>query len=501
MGVVQRQVFKNNIIAIAAVLVGAVSNIFIYPLDFETKGFADAILKWARLFMPFFVLGVGSVMVKYRSYVADGGEEAARRLFTRALGVVTAALTTTAALLLIFGADSLQWVNANVLPLGLMAYYPWTVFFLLAGFCYTLVLMTNLVNYQRIAVPVIFNSLLPKIGLPLLILAGVYWGMTRPAFTTNLVLLYGGTVIGLYGYTLYLGKHRLSTAPLGLPPDRRREMYALAGFSILGSIGSTLSTQLDTIFVNTYLGNVPTGIYSFAVFASTVMAIPSQAVNSIAGPIVSAAWKEGDIDQIAFLYRESASVLFAAGGLILVGGALCLPQVFLLSANPAQTSLALVAFLFLGAGQLVDLLTSINGMIISYSSYFRWNMFFVIFLGVINLAMNYIFIARFGMGINGAAVATFLSLVLYNLIKVAFVWWKIGILPFSRSIAYTSLALVITWAAVNWVPLTQLPWLDLLIRGGLACGLFLAYLWFTDGVPQVRGFLRKGTSLLSDRLR
>lgn len=496
MGVIQRQVFKNNLIAILAVVVGAISNIWIYPLDLETKGYADALLKWARLLMPFFVLGVGSVMIKYPSYLKGEGDRASSQLFTRAVMVVSAAVGSAALILLLFGNRPLTWVDTHLTSLGLFVEQPWVVLALLASFCYTLVLKTNLVNYQRIAVPEVFDRLLPKLGLPLLILGIVYWNLSSEGFTIGLVALYASIVLGLYGYSVFLGKHRFTAAPLELDEPRRREMYALAGFSILGSVGSALCTQLDVLFVNEVLGNAITGVYSFATFAAMVMAIPNQAITSIAGPIVSSSWKDGDIDHLAFLYKQSASVLFAVGGFIYVGGLLCLPQVIGISSNPEGLALAMMVFVYLGASQLVDLMTSINGMIIGYSDYFRWNTFFVVFLGVLNLGLNYFFLVTLDMGIVGPAIATLISLILYNTVKVIFVYRKSRIHPFTTSLAKTALVLAGIWLGINWFPSTNSLILDFFIRGSLASGLFLAYLYFTTGVPQIHHFLRDGNKAL-----
>jgi O-antigen/teichoic acid export membrane protein len=499
MGVIQRQVFKNNIVALISIGVGAISQIYIYTLDLETKGYADALLKWARLLSPFFLLGTASVMIRFLPYIEKPKEVAAASLFTRALLVVTMALAVPTIGLLLFGKAPLEWLDEHWVSLGYLAEQPWPILGLLACFCYALVLTTNLVNYHRIAVPVLFNSLLPKLGLPLLILMVVYLNFNRFDFTVGLVVLYFLTILGLYIYTVVLKKHSMTLAPLGLSRPLRKQLYALAGFSILGSIGTVFSTHIDVVFVNTYLGDKPTAVYGFAVFASAIMFIPNQAINSITGPIVAEAWKERKLDKISYLYRESAKVLFAVGGYIYVGGLLCMPFLFELTPKTGELRGAFLVFVLLGGAQLVDLLTSINGTIISNSDYFRWNMVFVVVLGVFNLGLNYLFVVSYDLGIMGAALATLVSLLVYNFLKVMFVQYRFKTNPFSGSLLFSAAALLLIYLIVDLVPPLSLasPIFDILLRGGLTTLLFFAYVRYTNGVPQLKQFLKTGINPFS----
>lgn len=500
MGIIQRQVIKNNIISLLAVTVGAVAMLFIYPMDgMETKGYADGVLKIVRLLSPFFLLGGTSVMVRYLPYVDRERSEAAAALFTRALLVVGITAGAAVSVLLLFQKRPLLWVDENITSLGYLASEPWTVLALLVCIALSSILTANLTNHRRIAIPVIFNSLLPKIGLPLLFLYILYSGGDRREFTTGLIFIYSLTVTGLSIYTRLITKNRLTLTSLNLNPKRLKQLYALAGFSVIGSIGSVLSTHLDTFFVSTYLGDAPTGIYSFAVFAAMVMFIPSQAINAITSPIVASCWKEKDFAHINFLYKESAAVLFAAGGLIYVGALVCLPSLFQLTENSTVLTSSFTVFVFLGAAQLLDLLTSINGTIISNSDYFRWNMIFVVILGVINVCLNYYFVLGLKMGMEGAALATLCSLFIYNASKLAFIKVKMNMLPFSSSLVYTSVVLLGTWVSVNSLPHLEYPIFDILLRGTLVVSIFFLYLRFTNGVPPIRQFLASGRGSLFNR--
>ncbi len=87
-----------------------------------------------------------------------------------------------------------------------------------------------------------------------------------------------------------------------------------------------------------------------------------------------------------------------------------------------------IVILILGIAKLFDMITSVNELIISYSKYFRFNLFALLVLAVLNVIANLIFIPYFD--IAGAALATLLSIVLYNSVKTIFIYTKYRIHPF-----------------------------------------------------------------------
>jgi len=492
MGVIQRQTFKNNLFAYAAVLVGAVSSIYIYPDDLEIKGYADALLKWALLIFPFMSLGMSVVVVRFVPYLAEDGMVASGRLLARALAVCTGSLVALALANLLVGDAIADWLASREYSIGKLATDRWTILLLVAGMAYASVLTAYLRSRHRIAIPAVFNNLLPKLGLPAIVLLYIYGGWSFEWFLGGLVGIYLLGAIGLLVYSWRQEGFTLRWGKLPLREKTTRDLYSLAGYSIFGSLGSVLALHLDTLSINTYIGDTETGVYTFAVFVVTIIAIPYRAVNGIAAPIVAKAWKEGDREQLGFLYRESAAVLFAVGGLIYTGAVVCLPYLYEVTDKTPQYAVGYTAAILLGAGQLFDQLTSINSTLISYSDYYRWNVVFILFMGGLNLLLNYVFIIQFDLGLSGAALATAISLLLFNVVKVIFIWLKMGILPFSLSLLLTAAVLAGCGLAGYYLPLPDGAKLNLIVRGGLITILFAAYLRFTNGVPALRRVLQLG---------
>lgn len=498
MGIIQRQTLKNNLLAYLAVGVGAFAQVKVYPLDLELKGHADGLLKIAMLLFPFFTLGMSVVMVRFLPYLTGDREQTAPLLLSRGLAVVTVGLAALGLVNLLAGDAIISYLQAEHWQLGKFVNYRWTIFGLLSAMVYASVFTAHLTNFKRIAIPVLFNNLLLKLGLLAIFLLSIYGYYGRPGFTTGLVIIYFLTSFGLIAYATYLGVFRLRWGKLPLEEKNLRDMISLAAFGIFGSIGSVLATHLDTIFINTLISkdqlfsDEMTGVYSFGVFVASVIAIPFKAVNTITSPIVAERWKNKEIAELGFLYRESAMVLFAGGGFIYAGLVVCIPYLYQLTERPEELALGYYALVLLGAGQLFDQLTSINGTLISYTDYYRWNIVFLLGMGAFNAVLTYNAIAVYDYGLTGAAAATMLSLCLYNLAKGLFIYWKMGIHPLSLSLLYTGFVLALAGLAAWFVPGPEGSLGNILFRGALVTLPFLLYLRYTNGVPPIRRMLQGG---------
>lgn len=492
MGIIQRQAIKNNIISVLAVGVGVVSTLIVYPEDKPLQGYIVAIASWALLLVPFVTLGTTAVMVRFLPSLEGDQSDAAGQLFTRAVAVVTGALLLLALVNGLVGDAIVHWLQEYGVANGVVADNRWTILGVLAALTYGGLVTTHLVNFRRIALPVVFNNLLVKITTPLLFLAVFYQWVGRDWLNPGIVAVYTLALVGLVAYAGYLGVLRFRWGRLKLKGVSTDDLYRLAAYSVFSAIGGRLSIYIDAITVNDILGENETGIYAFSAFVVSVIVIPNVAINSITAPIVAEAWKDKDVPKLGFLYRETSLVLFALGGLIYAGALVCLPYVYEWTDNLGGYAVGYYVVVFLGAGKLFDLLTSINGNLIGMTDYYRWNVVFVLILGILNVILNYTFIAVFGMGITGAAVATMIALVLYNVLKVVLVQWKMGLHPLVVGHLYTALALCIFGLSAWFMPAPANPFLAVLVKGSVLTFPFLAFLRFTNSVPPVRRLFQNG---------
>ena len=122
---------------------------------------------------------------------------------------------------------------------------------------------------------------------------------------------------------------------------------------------------------------------------------------------------------------------------------------------------------FIGAAQLVNLVAGLHGLILIHSLYYKSIVYFNLFLFMITFVTNLIFIPMFG--INGAALATFISLLLFNAVRMIYVYKKMNFQPFSTKTAIAFLMIVVIYFGLNYIPLTSMALVNIVIRSLIAC--------------------------------
>ena len=79
--------------------------------------------------------------------------------------------------------------------------------------------------------------------------------------------------------------------------------------------------------------------------------------------------------------------------------------------------------------------TGVNGQIISTSNYWRFELISGMILLVIMLPLTYILAKQFD--VIGPAIATLISISIYNTIRIIFLWKKFKLFPFTVQSLYT----------------------------------------------------------------
>lgn len=491
MGLVQRQAIKNNLLSYLGLSIGVVSQLFIYHLDLDAKGFADGLIKLAGLIFPFMTLGVGAFLIRFVPYVKGGKPKARSQLFTLSMKLVTIGLLLLTAITFFFGDEILTLLVQRGWSSETLT-YRWPLLILIISLTYAAILSGNLINFNRIAIPVVFNDLTLKIGLPLLILLHYQNLIAKDGLVAGLVIIHLLIVTGLLVYSHRMGALKTDFSPLVLESKSKKEMFTMSAYGMFGLLGSSLITNTDVVAINQILTNRETAIFGFSLFAVSVMKIPFRAINTIVLPDIASLWQKKDIEGLKRLYQDASAVLAVGGGLIYVGLIVCLPYFYPINSGTAKYAEGYTVAVFLGTALSFDLITSINSPLISYTDHFRWSFVFILFSGVLNIILNYYFLSYLEWGIEGAAIATMISLFVYNLLKVTFVYWKMKIQPFHSSL-WNAIATYAVVGLVAWaIPETNIFWITGIIKGSIiVVGSYLVFR-YTEAVPVVKRMFEKG---------
>ena len=111
-------------------------------------------------------------------------------------------------------------------------------------------------------------------------------------------------------------------------------------------------------------------------------------------------------------------------------------------------------FLLIVSGKLIDMSMSVNSQLVEYSSWYKYNLLFLILLAILNVGLNFYFIKTYGL--IGAAAATAMSYLVFNVVKMLFIQSKMRMSPFGKENLY----LLIILAAIFLVLIFLMPSFD-----------------------------------------
>lgn len=200
-------------------------------------------------------------------------------------------------------------------------------------------------------------------------------------------------------------------------------------FTLLAGAG-LINSQTDIIMLGMFRPPEDVGIYRVAVQGAGMVIFGLQAVNAVIAPQFARMYAQGDMARLQRLATVSARLsLVVALPITLVfvvaGGSIA-AWIFGPEFLRAHTPLALLAI-----GQLMNAAMGSVGFLLTMSGHERVAARFMLMTGLLNIMMNLALIPPFGMA--GAAVATAISLALWNVLLYRAVTVRTGI----RSTAFS----------------------------------------------------------------
>lgn len=481
MGIVKRQSIKQSIVTYVGILIGMVNVLFIYTkfLDKEQYGIIQFLISNATMLAPIIMFGAASLVIRY--FPQFKNEEKNHNGFLSLL------------LLLLFTGFALFCLICWGFKSSITGLYEDKSILTQTYLFYTipLVLLISLVqlltrytsNFHRIVVPQILGNLLPKIIQPILIIAFFYGLIHFPNILNGILAMYLFIVIGMFAYTKWLGQLSFQLPGNFITKDLRSDMTTYASYGLLGSMGTSIANYIDVYMIGTLIDLAEVAVYTVAFFISSVIDVPRKAIENIVSPILAEAHSKSDFAKIKELYVQTSINQLIVGLFIFIGIWASIDDLFSIMPKGDEYALGKYVVLILGLGTLVDLATGVNAFIIGYSKFFRYNFYLVLVIAVVNIASNFILIPMYY--INGAALATFFSKTIYNIIKTGIVWWKMKIHPFSQNTIWVILLSVAVYFISQLIPLTDNVFINIILKSILITILFLGSIVYFRLSPDV----------------
>jgi O-antigen/teichoic acid export membrane protein len=226
-----------------------------------------------------------------------------------------------------------------------------------------------------------------------------------------------------------------------------KSILKLCSFVYAGMILFNISIVFDSLVITSVLDNGLTklAVYSVAQNIAAMLQAPQRGIIAASISHLSKAWKDKNMALIQKIYQRSSinQLIFSCGLFILIVLNFY-DAVYTFQLKGTYLDAYYVVIL-LGLTKVVDMGTGVNSQIIATSTFWRFELLSGVVLLAVMLPLSYFFTKEFD--IVGTGVAQLISISIYNIIRIIFLWRKFKLFPFTIHSLHTVLLAAVCFAA------------------------------------------------------
>ena len=451
MGIVARQSIKGTIATYVGVAVGIITTFFIQTkaLQPEQIGLIDVLLQCSILFSGLALLGTTSSAMRYYPFFKDE-EQRDHGFFGWTLLVP---LVGFAFFLLAFFVFKTPIVNYFSKDSAMFGEYVNFVIPLAFFMLYISVFETNSNLLLRIVLPKFVREVGLRVGTLAIYLLYYYKVIDFDGVIVAFCVLYGlATLINIV-YLLSLKRVSFKIEWNYLKPQLKRDFMFYTLFMLTAALAGNVIPMLSKFFVAGVSGFRLAGVFTIATNIAAVVEMPYRSLGAISRPHISNAMAKQDVKAADALCKNVALHQFIAGSLVFFLIWINIDYLFDLLPNGDIYRLGKWAVLILSLSRLVYSTFAVTTTVLSYSKFYYYSLAFTIILATISFGLNAWWVPRWD--INGGALANAVSYLIYFILLLAFIRWKIGVNPLSVKLLPVA-AIILLLFGFNWLWTTLL---------------------------------------------
>ncbi|MFN1836181.1 oligosaccharide flippase family protein [Balneola sp. MJW-20] len=425
MGIIKQQSIQNSVITYLGILLGFISTLYLYPniLTTDQYGLTRILLSVAFICTEFTHLGVKNIAIKFFPEFENKERKHNGFLFLL-LVIPLAGFLLFLAFLFSFDDWLIRKYTSDSPLFGEFYLY---LIPLVIGILYFDVINSYIrANYDSVPGSIVNEIMLRFAAIVLLVLMNfgiIDFQIFMAGFAASYLLQPVLLVLYLFrSGDLYL-KPNLEF--LNSKLIRRISNYGF--FVLLGGVSHLIVSNIDILMLGSLSGLTDTAVYTIAFYIGSVIVVPQKSIGKIAPSLISKHISEDNIYEVEKIYKGSSLNQLVAGCLIYIGVWANIDN--LIAILPEAYAGAKWVVIIIGASKLIDMAGGVNGNIIMNSPFYKFNLMATSVLIVFSVFLNFLLIPEYG--ITGAAIATAISLLIYNLVKGIYVWYRYRIQPLS----------------------------------------------------------------------
>jgi O-antigen/teichoic acid export membrane protein len=352
---------------------------------------------------------------------------------------------------------------------------------------------------KRIVVPSLIKNIILKI-INIAVIVLFYLGLLNVGqFVISILVIYG---LVLILNIIYLG--RISS--INILPDFskfdkplffRFLKYILFVFAM--GLGTTIASKVDVFMISSTLNLAQTGIFTIAFYIITVIEIPSKSLLAMTYPMVAEYMHENKIGPLNDLYKKSSLIQLIVGGILLLLVWINIDSIFEIMPNGEIYEGGKYVVLLLGINKIIDMATGINSQIIITSKLYAFLGIFLIFVTIATIGLNYLLIPIYG--ITGSALATLISIGVYNILLVFFLKQKMGLFPFGWGTVKILGIVTVLYVLNLLIPNLGNPYIDGIVRSSAIVSVFAPAVYFLKLSPDINRIIEQIWNFVFSRLK
>lgn len=479
-----KQVVLYSLINYIGTAIGIFSTILIYPQNKSLLGTIRYVDNISQLLFPIMVLGASHALIRFYPALTEDKQKQLFNYSIFSIGVISVFVFVGILVFTGISNDSGDYLIYYAFPIAV-------------ALAFVELFRKQAQDLQKLAVPTLYEKLLPKIILPLIFILFLYSYIDKTGslfyYTLCFVLIFFLTAIYLFKHFKPGFNYRFKTL---FGEISRRDYFRYSLYAFAGSLGSLLAFRIDGIVIFNLISEEALGSFSIGVSLASVLQIPAVGMFALYAPIVSGHLKTENFTELQKKYVEVAKLLFFIGAVLFCCVVLGIEDLFRLMPTYDKLKDSIPIVMILSFSVLINMATGFNAEIITYSKYYRFNLIAICILIVLNVALNFYFIYELDLGIIGVALASFISMTLFNISKLLFVYKKFGLFPFDNGFAIMAAIFTASTVIIYLLPETDNHLINLIYKTGLSLGINVIALYKLSLVFQLNQWINKAIRLI-----
>ncbi|MBT0812617.1 polysaccharide biosynthesis protein [Litoribacter ruber] len=478
MGKIAKQSILTTISSYLGVLIGYVNILWLLPCALTPSEFGAfrTIQDMALLLVPFAQLGLGHGITRFYPQV----KKHKFTFFTYSLIWCIVGFTAVAVLFLVFKDEIIRTYSVNSPQVN---NYLGVVLIITFFSVIHTILDAFMRSFLKVAIPTFIREVMVRLLVSAWIVTFLLGWIDFYQVMMGLGLLYLMAVLFMIAYMLKRDLFRLKFNFGVLSQSFKGEFIKYSLITFLGTAGSILIMKIDSLMVSAMISLDANAIYTIGFSIAVVIEMPRRAISQVVMPVIAESFAGGRLDQIHQLYKKVAVNQLIICLLLFIGLWANIDNLYHFVPNRDVYEAGKWVVLLIGLGKLSDVIFSVNGEIIVFSKYYLFNITSTLLMSLVVILLNLMLIPSYG--IEGAAMASFVAMFFYNLLKYYYIKVKLHFTPFTWDLAKVILVGLVAY----YIPTLLLPtldniFLDLIIRSALIMIIYLTGIYVFNPSPE-----------------